>query len=414
MKVLVYFQPSPKHDYFEGARMRKTIKGALEVINTAYTSNILDDYDVAHFMSPDDENKLNIVLERKIPVVVSALFGEADPSTRFLNYKSKDGKRITTIKPKALRMLNKADLILVPCKTGKEFLIANGVNKPIEVCVPGVNLSRFNFSREDEKELFYRYFREDKNKKLVVALGEYAYNLEGIHAVINAAVKRPDVTFYYVGDESFALTNRRSKKIIKNSPKNMHFIGIPTDDIYRSMLLNADVFMLPGYNYSGFISIEEAMAYESLIKEYDLLQEELAERLSKGRSTITNSMRLLKLSEEVRNLVITGELSSGHARTLIPVEDSDLQAMLARKIIAEKLSVRDAERLVKNALKPAAEKAKVDTQLESAYLSMVERLKTIIGTNVNITRNKKGRGKIEIEYYSKDELDRIIDLISGN
>ncbi len=160
--------------------------------------------------------------------------------------------------------------------------------------------------------------------------------------------------------------------------------------------------------------IEEAMAYESLIKEYDLLQEELAERLSKGRSTITNSMRLLKLSEEVRNLVITGELSSGHARTLIPVEDSDLQAMLARKIIAEKLSVRDAERLVKNALKPAAEKAKVDTQLESAYLSMVERLKTIIGTNVNITRNKKGRGKIEIEYYSKDELDRIIDLISGN
>lgn len=160
--------------------------------------------------------------------------------------------------------------------------------------------------------------------------------------------------------------------------------------------------------------IEEAMAYESLIKEYDLLQEELAERLSKGRSTITNSMRLLKLSEAVRNLVITGELSSGHARTLIPVEDADLQAMLARKIIAEKLSVRDAERLVKSALKPAAEKAKVDTQLESAYLSMVERLKTIIGTNVNITRNKKGRGKIEIEYYSKDELDRIIDLISGN
>ena len=160
--------------------------------------------------------------------------------------------------------------------------------------------------------------------------------------------------------------------------------------------------------------IEEAMAYESLIKEYDLLQEELAERLSKGRSTITNSMRLLKLSEAVRNLVITGELSSGHARTLIPVEDADLQAMLARKIIAEKLSVRDAERLVKSALKPAAEKAKVDTQLESAYLSMIERLKTIIGTNVNITRNKKGRGKIEIEYYSKDELDRIIDLISGN
>ena len=260
MKVLVYFQPSPKYDYFEGARMRKTIKGALEIVDSKYTSNVYDDYVVAHFMSPDDENKLNIAIERGVPIVISALFGEADPSTRFLNYKSKDGKRITTIKPKALRMLNKADLVLVPCKSGKEFLVENGVTTKIEVCVPGINLSRFNFSREDEKELFYRYFREDKNKKLVVALGEYAYNLEGIHAVINAAEKKPDVTFYYVGDESFALNSRRSRKIIKSSPKNMHFIGIPTDDIYRSMLLNADVFMLPGYNFSGFISLEEAMA----------------------------------------------------------------------------------------------------------------------------------------------------------
>ena len=171
MKVLVYFQPSPKHDYFEGARMRKTIKGALEIVDSKYTSNVYDDYDVAHFMSPDDENKLNIAIERGVPIVISALFGEADPSTRFLNYKSKDGKRITTIKPKALRMLNKADLVLVPCKSGKEFLVENGVTTKIEVCVPGINLSRFNFSREDEKELFYRYFREDKNKKLVFALG---------------------------------------------------------------------------------------------------------------------------------------------------------------------------------------------------------------------------------------------------
>ena len=78
--------------------------------------------------------------------------------------------------------------------------------------------------------------------------------------MINAAIKRPDVTFYYVGDESFALNSSRSKKIIKNAPKNMHFVGIMPDDIYRSMLLNADVFMLPGYNFSGFISVEEAMA----------------------------------------------------------------------------------------------------------------------------------------------------------
>ena len=255
MKVLVYFQPSPKHDNFEGARMRKTIKGALEVAGSSYTSNIYGDYDVAHFMSPEDENKLNIALERRVPVVVSALFGEDDPLTRFLNHKSKDGKRTTTLKAKALKMLNKADLVLVPTTTAKEFLIANGVNKPIEVCVPGVNLSRFNFSRDDEKELFYRYFREDKKKKLVLAMGEYTNNMEGIHALINAANKRNDTTFYYIGCEA----NVRSKKI-RNAPKNVHFVDILPDDIYRSMLLNADIFMLPGYNLSGLVSIEEAMA----------------------------------------------------------------------------------------------------------------------------------------------------------
>ena len=178
MKVLVYFQPSSKHDNYEGARMRKTIKGALEVIGATYTTNLYDDYDVAHFMSPDDENKLNIALERNVPIVVSALFGEDDPTTRFLNHKNKDGKRTVTLKAKALKMLNKANLILVPCESAKEFLIANGVNKPIETIIPGVNLARFNFSREDEKELFYRYFREDKNKKLVLAVGEYTNNMD--------------------------------------------------------------------------------------------------------------------------------------------------------------------------------------------------------------------------------------------
>ena len=260
MKVLVHFQPSPKFDNFEGARMRKTIKGALEMVETKYTSNLLDDYDVAHFISPEDEGRMNIAIERRKPVVVSALFGEDDPTTRFLNYKSKDGNRTTTLKPKALKMLNKANMVLVPTESAKEFLVDNGVTKPIEVCVPGINLSRFNFSREDEKELFYRYFREDKNKKLVVALGEYAYNMEGIHSIINAAIKKPDVIFYYIGCESFAVNSSRSKKIIRSAPKNMHFISIPTDDIYRSMLLDADVFMLPGYNISGIISVEEAMA----------------------------------------------------------------------------------------------------------------------------------------------------------
>ena len=260
MKVLVYFQPSPKHDNFEGARMRKTIKGALEVIDQKYTSNLYDEYDVAHFMSPDDESKLAIALEKKVPIVISALFGEDDPATRFLNHKNKNGQVVVTLKPKALRLLNKANLVLVPSESAKQFLINSGVTTPIEIIVPGVNLARFNFSREDEKELFYRYFREDKNKKLVLAMGEYTNNMEGINALINAAKKREDVEFYYIGCETFAANYGNCKRIIRSAPKNVHFKTILPDDIYRSLLLNADVFMLPGKNQSGVISIEEAMA----------------------------------------------------------------------------------------------------------------------------------------------------------
>jgi glycosyltransferase involved in cell wall biosynthesis len=157
-------------------------------------------------------------------------------------------------------MLNKATLVLVPTESAKEFLIASGVDRPIEVCIPGINLARFNFSRDDEKELFYRYFREDKNKKIVLAVGEYDNNLEGIHAFINAAAKRDDTVFYYVGSETTNLNIGRAKTIIKNAPKNVHFKNILPDDIYRSLLLNADVFMLPGYNLAGIISVEEAMA----------------------------------------------------------------------------------------------------------------------------------------------------------
>lgn len=257
MKVLVYFQPNSKRDIFEGARMRNTIKGTLEIAETKYTSNLYDNYDVAHFLSPDDEGKVNIALERGVPVVVSALFGENDPATRFVNYKIKDGKRSSSLRLRALRMMNKATVVLAPSKDAKQFLIDNGVTKPIEIVVPGINIARFNYSRTDERELFYRYFREDQNKKLVLAVGEYSINMKGLTALINAAEKREDVLFYYVGSET---SDSVIKKVSKRAPKNLHFTTIIHDDIYRSMLLNAEVFMLPGYNLAGMLSIEEAMA----------------------------------------------------------------------------------------------------------------------------------------------------------
>ncbi len=157
--------------------------------------------------------------------------------------------------------------------------------------------------------------------------------------------------------------------------------------------------------------IEEALAYQRLLREFNLKQDELAERVSKSRVAITNSLRLLKLDERVQQMLIDELLSSGHARALLPLENPDIQHDTACKVFDEKLSVRDTEKLVRQLLKdkPVKEIAATDEN-DFIYSALEERLKNIIGTKVSINRKKKNRGKIEIEYYSDDDLERIMDL----
>ncbi len=164
--------------------------------------------------------------------------------------------------------------------------------------------------------------------------------------------------------------------------------------------------------------MEEARAYQRLVSEYGLKQEAVAERVSKSRSAITNSMRLLKLGEEVQKLVEIGNLSEGHARTLVPITDVDLQKEVAEQILEQGLSVRQTEILVKNlqtAQDPekAAPKAPKDEQREALLNNLAEKLKGTLGTKVSIKQNGKNKGKIEIEYYSDDELDRIYELLQS-
>lgn len=156
--------------------------------------------------------------------------------------------------------------------------------------------------------------------------------------------------------------------------------------------------------------IEEAEAYKRLIDEYNLKQEEMAERLSKSRTSITNSMRLLKLSSKVQKLVISGELSSGHARALIPVEDANKQYTLALEIIKNKLSVRETEKLVKALLEPKKKVKKAVPENDFVYRDIEGKIKDIVGTKVKINNKPGGKGKIEIEYYSTEDLERLIDL----
>ena len=157
--------------------------------------------------------------------------------------------------------------------------------------------------------------------------------------------------------------------------------------------------------------IEEAMAYKRLMEEFHLKQDEIAERVGKSRTAVTNAMRLLKLSEKVQQMLIDEMISAGHARAILAITDKDKQASVAMKIFDEKLSVRETEKLVKNLVSPAKkEKTERNTAEDAIYESLEEKMKGIMGTKVSIQRKKNNKGKIEIEYYSKDELERIIDL----
>ena len=263
MKVLVSFQPNKKASDFEGARLRKTIKGALEMVGTEYTTSIVERHDIVHLISPDDENKINDAKENGVPVVVSALYCEDDPLASYLEHKTtKEGVRVTELTSKALRFLNKADLILVPSPKARELLVDSGVTSDISIALPGINMSRFDFSREDEKSLFYRYFRADPRKKLVIGLGEYDMEMDGINAFINAAKANPNALFYYIGRETIpgVYNSLKIKRMIFSAPKNLKFITVLPDDIYRSALLIAKVFVIPCYKTAGVVSIMDAMA----------------------------------------------------------------------------------------------------------------------------------------------------------
>lgn len=162
--------------------------------------------------------------------------------------------------------------------------------------------------------------------------------------------------------------------------------------------------------------IEEAFAYKRLLTEFNLKQDEVAERVSKSRTAVTNSMRLLKLNEKVQQMVIDDMITTGHARALLGIDNAEKQYATAQKIFDEKLSVRETEKLVKKIQQekdnPEQKSVqKIDPKMEAIYQDLEEKMKAILGTKVAINQKDDKKGKIEIEYYSMDELDRIIDLM---
>ena len=153
------------------------------------------------------------------------------------------------------------------------------------------------------------------------------------------------------------------------------------------------------------------MAYKKLLEEFHLKQDEVAERVSKSRTAVTNSMRLLKLNEKVQQMIIDDMITTGHARALLAIDDQEQQYILANKIFDEKLSVRETEKLIKDIKNPKKEKVKKPVENAFLYQDLADKMKEVMGTKVSISSKGNGKGKIEIEYYSDKELERMFDMI---
>ncbi|MDD3138174.1 MAG: ParB/RepB/Spo0J family partition protein [Lachnospiraceae bacterium] len=159
--------------------------------------------------------------------------------------------------------------------------------------------------------------------------------------------------------------------------------------------------------------IEEAMAYKRLLNEYNLKQDEVAERVSKSRTAVTNSMRLLKLSDRVQQMIVDDMISTGHARALLAIDDEEQQYQLATRIFDEKLSVREIEKLIKSLKNPKKNVVKKPIENAFIYEDMEEKMKRAMGTKVSVNQKSAGKGRIEIEYYSEEEFERLFELITS-
>ncbi|MCD8203935.1 MAG: glycosyltransferase [Coprobacillus sp.] len=258
MKVYIPETNTNRFVNFEGTRLLKTLKASLETCDVEYTSSVVDKFDVVHLISPLDDKKENDALERGIPVVVSAMFTESDPSCSFIEYKPHSTHEIS-VSNKTIHFLNESDLILVPSYQARNLLRESGVEKEIVVNPPGIDLSHFSRPAEGQKEVFYRYFREESYRDLVVAVGDYQ-TTDGMSVFLEVAREFPNILFYYFGPYSIDKASPKIRKTAQTSLKNVKFVGDVPDDVYESALLNAKIFLLPSYRPIGIVSLFEAIA----------------------------------------------------------------------------------------------------------------------------------------------------------
>ncbi len=247
---------------------------------------------------------------------------------------------------------------------------------------------------EPNKEQPRRHFEEDSLEELADSIRQY-----GILQPI-LVQKREDYYEIIAGERRWRAAQKAGLAQVPILIKE-----------YNSQEL-LEVSLIENIQRENLNPIEEARAYRRLLEEHGLKHDQIAERLSKSRTAITNSMRLLKLSEEVQQMLVEDMISSGHARALLGIDSKEEQAELAQKVFDEQLSVRDVEKIIKDRSKPKREE-KPGQKSSALYQDLEERLKTRLGTKVNIQEKGRGRGKIEIEFYNQEDLDRVMEIVFG-
>jgi ParB family chromosome partitioning protein len=271
------------------------------------------------------------------------------------------------------------------------------VEKPVEVIVEKEKMMDINLI-EPNRDQPRKHFDQDALEELADSIANYGI----LQPII--VQKKDDYYSIIAGERRW-----RAAKLARC--KEVPVIIREYSDKERM-----EIALIENIQRENLNPIEEALAYQSLIQEFDLKHEEIAERVSKSRSAITNTMRLLKLDKRVQEMLIDELISMGHARALLALEDGNQQVLIAERIAEKSLSVREAEKLVKEALNPKKEtdvKAVPNPAVDAAYQLNENRLKNILGTKVSINRKDESKGKIEISYYSLDELERIIDIIGA-
>ncbi|MGN0166330.1 MAG: ParB/RepB/Spo0J family partition protein [Lachnospiraceae bacterium] len=289
---------------------------------------------------------------------------------------------------------------------GLDSLISNKIDKSLDAAVAGKeeNVSRETLVRISDIEPNKGQPRNNFDKD---ALNELAESIK-IHGIIQPIVVRKTGNTYEIiaGERRW-----RAARLAGLTEVPVLVRDYSEQEVY-------EVALIENIQRQNLNAIEEAVAYQKLIDEYNLKQDQVADRVGKSRTAVTNSLRLLKLEDPVKQMVIDNKLSAGHARALLGMSDGDAQIKLANKITDENLSVRQTEELIKKASKKANEpeketKPEKDAARDPEYVRVEEELKHVLGTKVTIKPATDGKGKIEIEYYSLDELERLISQLGA-